>query len=894
MKHFISIVIDNDGINESRDFVLDTVLNTANIGLLENTMEYEIYESENNTQVLSIPIARELNEKQQAYLAKKLANKLFDKGYNNSDIEFSINESTLNEADPEAVAAVARTDDRGRSRIGTDAGDGLVWIVGNTNALVRVRPNDPRVAAQQAAIAPTTTPAAGNAPAAGNSTLRKGSRGEAVRKLQLDLGVQPADGVFGPATEAAVKDFQQRMMPGEAADGIVGPKTNTAIQQSAAIDTGDNPEIEKSDPNSQFAALSGFATSRRGGIANNPSQVDAIKELQAELKRREIYAGEVDGKYGPQTRAAVTEFQKQNDLYVDGDAGPRTIQKLMQREDPNITMTPLDEPQDQAASGGRLSGADQIDVDNNQDDSPSNDSPSNERIQGALPQDIIDQYTQYNQTKDYIAMLRLVDQYQYLYDRFNARPNPATGGEGTMYDWLTAKAADDSSDFAQDAVDTVDRIPAPQGELSATDQAQTGTDAGADDEQQTAAQPETGVDWEELNPNAAPEGYTLFIKRQNPPAFTYGKAGGEPADTEYASQREAIAAVREIADGQQAASSADDEQQAAQSTEGPYKEGDEITDDIAAKLETLGIDPGMGGEPMNQEDADALNKGVADGTIQGPATELEILDNQPRGYGMDQGKVIVRRGERYFDVDVSRTRNFNGSAKYRGSSLPGYEHDPSNPQAPSRVNADAVYFSPEDFEGTETNTQRVDPRPTESGVQGDYARNDWDTRYGETHNPDGTLKTTNNESVEPMPKGVFMVEDRAIWRSLYESTHYTNGKPRPRTFITESKMQEVTFDDDDKFFEAYGVMWFNEDETIDEAEYQGRKVKLGKPMAGDVKKFKVYVKNPKGNVVKVNFGQKGAKIKKNNPERRRSFRARHNCDNPGPRHKARYWSCRKW
>ena len=79
-----------------------------------------------------------------------------------------------------------------------------------------------------------------------------------------------------------------------------------------------------------------------------------------------------------------------------------------------------------------------------------------------------------------------------------------------------------------------------------------------------------------------------------------------------------------------------------------------------------------------------------------------------------------------------------------------------------------------------------------------------------------------------------------------------------------------------------------------EAEYQGREVKLGKPMAGDVKKFKVYVKNPQGNVVKVNFGQKGVKIKKNNPERRKSFRARHNCESPGPRHKARYWSCRKW
>jgi len=81
---------------------------------------------------------------------------------------------------------------------------------------------------------------------------------------------------------------------------------------------------------------------------------------------------------------------------------------------------------------------------------------------------------------------------------------------------------------------------------------------------------------------------------------------------------------------------------------------------------------------------------------------------------------------------------------------------------------------------------------------------------------------------------------------------------------------------------------------LTEAEYQGRNVQLGKPMAGDVKKFKVYVKNPAGNVVKVNFGQKGVKIKKNNPERRKSFRARHNCENPGPRHKARYWSCRKW
>jgi hypothetical protein len=92
---------------------------------------------------------------------------------------------------------------------------------------------------------------------------------------------------------------------------------------------------------------------------------------------------------------------------------------------------------------------------------------------------------------------------------------------------------------------------------------------------------------------------------------------------------------------------------------------------------------------------------------------------------------------------------------------------------------------------------------------------------------------------------------------------------------------------------------------LDEAKYQGREVPLNKPMAGDVKKSKVYVRDPAtGNIKKVNFGhggktarrlgQKTMKIKKSNPARRKSFRARHNCDNPGPKTKARYWSCRAW
>ena len=108
--------------------------------------------------------------------------------------------------------------------------------------------------------------------------------------------------------------------------------------------------------------------------------------------------------------------------------------------------------------------------------------------------------------------------------------------------------------------------------------------------------------------------------------------------------------------------------------------------------------------------------------------------------------------------------------------------------------------------------------------------------------------------------------------------------------------------------EALGIEIIEHSEPVlyQEAEYQGRKVKLNKPTRGDSKKFKVYVNTGKKNkdgtikVKKVEFGHKGKggektmRIKKSNPKRRKSFRARHNCDNPGPKTKARYWSCKAW
>ncbi len=87
----------------------------------------------------------------------------------------------------------------------------------------------------------------------------------------------------------------------------------------------------------------------------------------------------------------------------------------------------------------------------------------------------------------------------------------------------------------------------------------------------------------------------------------------------------------------------------------------------------------------------------------------------------------------------------------------------------------------------------------------------------------------------------------------------------------------------------------HEQEGIYEAEYQGKKVTLNDPIRGGSKKFYVYVKNEAGKVIKVSFGDTtGLSIKRDDPARRKSFRARHNCDNPGPKTKARYWSCYQW
>jgi hypothetical protein len=197
---------------------------------------------------------------------------------------------------------------------------------------------------------------------------------------------------------------------------------------------------------------------------------------------------------------------------------------------------------------------------------------------------------------------------------------------------------------------------------------------------------------------------------------------------------------------------------------------------------------------------------------------------------------------------------------------------------------DAQATDPFDPKNQQTGPDGNPTMPPKSGVYAKDAYTGKETRKGD---PDMVAQAEKNfkdrmlDPSSPEAKQLFKdLELESIQNESEEITEWFNG------------LTDVTLHGDE-FYESFGWIGENE-EHIEEAEYQGRTVKLNKPMRGDVKKFKVYVNNPKGNVVKVNFGDPDMKIKRSNPERRRSFRARHNCDSPGPKHKARYWSCRKW
>lgn len=192
--------------------------------------------------------------------------------------------------------------------------------------------------------------------------------------------------------------------------------------------------------------------------------------------------------------------------------------------------------------------------------------------------------------------------------------------------------------------------------------------------------------------------------------------------------------------------------------------------------------------------------------------------------------------------------------------------------------------------------------------------------YIEDITEDGVIIKVDETALRLMIDGKKQL-DEACWKGYHkEGNKELFGKTVPNCVkntneseeLDEGSYKQMMHDDAEKMsLEAFLERWCHnkededfvkefwhnvngDEEEVDEAKYQGREVPLNKPMAGDVKKSKVYVKKPNGKVVKVNFGDKKMRIKKSNPKRRKSFRARHRCENPGPKWKARYWSCRAW
>lgn len=168
------------------------------------------------------------------------------------------------------------------------------------------------------------------------------------------------------------------------------------------------------------------------------------------------------------------------------------------------------------------------------------------------------------------------------------------------------------------------------------------------------------------------------------------------------------------------------------------------------------------------------------------------------------------------------------------------------------------------------------------------------------------------EDVVKLPSGQFMLlSPEGASMGVFDTRREAVKRQREIDFYNHIRVQESDVSDvelDERCWQGYkptpgkkayekgSCMKEGEDDLHEESEYDGKKVTLNKPFRtpDGPKKFSVYVKNDKGNVVKVNFGDPNMEIKRDDPERRSNYRARHNCSNPGPKWKANYWSCKMW
>lgn len=200
-------------------------------------------------------------------------------------------------------------------------------------------------------------------------------------------------------------------------------------------------------------------------------------------------------------------------------------------------------------------------------------------------------------------------------------------------------------------------------------------------------------------------------------------------------------------------------------------------------------------------------------------------------------------------------------------------------------------FSKVDYKDSELKSRVQKEADDKFGAKNSYVKNLWILK--EYKKRGGKVKYSgekpSSEKIQKQTKANVEIDLSEVAFSLFynESLEIINNS-------SDASIKDLSED-----LETFAYVYDDEDFVIDfieEAAEKKKNVKLNKPFRtpGGPKKFSVYVKNDKGNIVKVNFGDPNMEIKRDDPERRKSFRARHNCDNPGPKWKAKYWSCKMW
>ena len=666
MENFVSVIINKDKINEHRDIVLDSIITTGNVGLLETEIEYEIYESENNTQVISVPLSKKLSEKQQEMFAKKLANKLFDKGHTEFDIEFGLTEDET----------IART-------------------------------------------------------------LRSGMRGEDVRRIQREIGMPAADqdGIFGPKTERAIRNFQQNA--GIQVDGIVGQQTQSAILKYRMPGTG----IAVQQPGPAYIDAPYPKTQPPTG----PSRLRQRQQQQQQQQQKTSPTP----KLRPQPKVVTPPERPVGQLprdqrsgvgvYGQGANDPRNVgYDSGYRQSDRPSMFATDVPDKEATGVWKVV--------------PDGKGTFNLVGPDGVVNRSVGQNGRFSQTK--VPEM----------EKYAQRLNKEQGLTG----------ANTTSDEQPDAMTTAPGM----GQNDTTSSVRPKLRPGGTDP--------------EVNTNvpsrlSAPDG-----PQDDTSAFAAAVQPAEPGGSGKVLSNNIPPVVYQAAE----------------------KLAGDLTPDNVENLQGH-IDSADMPPILKQTTLQYLDQMYPEDVLTDPETLAGASDEEKAAaQSLTDLKVSLGASAETganIDTTPANVDTTSGNAMAAGQQdAAAFTNTTSEPVTYNVVKVPGPAGSIKEFRVKDSQGNIVKTFKVNS-------RRDIRTKRKMAQDHMKSLQSSANENVTPKPKGAFMFRERKEWDAKYGKTHNNDGSVKTRNFISESKMQEVTFHDDDEFFEAYGVLWFNEDEMVDEA-----------------------------------------------------------------------------